>query len=153
VTMKGGRGPRAWAAWTSGTRTAGAGLSLLRSTPLLGAIALLGVCDPFGMECTLIGCGNTLLVQLVGVEPEEEFAMTLHLEGEDPVAMQCDMSGQCTPLAPEPDFRPDEVTLTLELADTTITRTFEPDYDPYYPNGKDCGPECWAAELRFEVER
>ena len=106
------------------------------------------------LGCTEVGCGDSLVIQLAGVNPEEEFTLTLHADGEDPIVLDCDpVGGECFgPYLSYQEFNPDEVTLVLELADTTISRTFEPHYRTSYPNGRFCGPECRSAEITFEVE-
>lgn len=128
----------------------------IRVDPRVVALALfllvLPSCD--GLVCTARGCGDTVDVRVEGVDFEQEFALTLHAEGVDPVPLQCDsVSGRCFPLGfLGEDFQPDDVTLVLELEDTTITRTFELRYRSEYPNGRSCGPECRNARITFVVE-
>lgn len=119
---------------------------------LAGGALLPAACD-LPTECSLAACGDPIEVQLVGVDMAvEDPVLTMHAEGMAPVAMDCFGDGLCSPAAPIGAQRPDEVTLVLELADTAITRDFSPDYERYYPNGRDCGPTCWLAEVTFTVE-
>ena len=111
-----------------------------------------GGCDSL-LGCTDAGCGSQLVVTLEGVDLDDyTYTMTMQVEGEAPVILDC-FSETCSLDHPEwRDRYPDDVLLTLELADTTITRSFEPRYRSYHPNGRSCEPECRSAELTFSVD-
>ena len=118
----------------------------------LTAGTAIGACDGF-LGCTDVGCGSNLVVTIEGVDlVDYTYTMTMQVEGEAPVMLDC-FSERCSLDHPEwYDRYPDDVSLTLELPDTTITRSFEPRYRSHYPNGRSCEPECRSAELTFSVE-
>lgn len=111
---------------------------------------LLAGCElPFGEECTLIGCGPTVIVHVEGLEEAGELSALLHVEGEDAVRLVCFDNTECElPI----QLHPREFTVTIEAGDTTHTRSFSPTYQTSYPNGRSCGPQCRQAEVTFTVE-
>ena len=123
----------------------------LPSSLLIGLVALASTGCEGLLSCTEMGCGATVLVDLVGIDSVAEGAMTLQMAGENPTPVQCDR-GLCMPALISWREHPDEFTLRLELPDTTISRNYEPTYRSSYPNGRSCGPECRTARVTFTVE-
>lgn len=120
----------------------------------LGVVACTAAsCDGL-LGCTDAGCTDGVTVRLEGVDPADVLAFTMHVEGRDPIVLACYAEGFCSAdeLLDGQNFTPGEISLTLELADTTITRVFEPDYRDYRPNGSGCEPVCQVATVTFTVE-
>lgn len=122
------------------------GIGRLLHTP--GVALLIIACDGL-VPCTDPGCGPALTVRLSGA-PEGEHTLTATSPGHQPVQFLC-AGTECTPIEPSA-YAPDEVTIILELPETTIVQDFVPEYRTYRPNGRDCAPECRRAEVVLVVE-
>jgi hypothetical protein len=116
--------------------------------------------------CTLIGCGNTLSIDLAGSVPQEYFMevvtpagekMDVHCKGETGVYADdhFDHPGYLMCRANGVDlinFSPEQVTITLRWgADQQSTQTFTPVYWSERPNGPECDPECRIGQVTFQV--
>ncbi len=117
-----------------------------------GALALASVGCEGLLGCTDAGCSDGVSIRLEGAEPDTGYVLTMLVEGEDPILLDCDsVYGWCEPRFGV-ELVPEELTLVLELDDTTISRTFEPRYRNYRPNGAHCDPVCRRADVTFTVE-
>lgn len=109
-------------------------------------------CDGL-LGCTDAGCADGITVRLDGVSGGEVVALTMFVEGKEPISLSCDPGGDMCYYAGVTEVgTPDEIVLALELADTTITRSFEPQYRTVRPNGSGCDPTCREALVTFHVD-
>ena len=103
-------------------------------------------CNPFAPQgCTLIGCADGLRVSF-----DEPIAgpviVTAIVPGGGSRMLTCASASACTFVEFE-DFRPGEVTITVEADGLFVARTYRPRYEPRYANGEDCGVTCVRAEV------
>ncbi len=106
-------------------------------------------CDLSGEEvCTLIDCGPSLSVSLVGT-PVRDFTVTATADGRQEV-LQCSVVERVCSVHFN-DFTPSTVTITYETPTRTIELKCNPTYETYYPNGKRCGPTCRRTTVVMNV--
>lgn len=125
----------------------------MRRTPLLHATAalLLASCNPLTQACTLIGCENGLNVRFntapagpYTVEAWSELRIAPHV-------FECAAGQTCGPVFFRA-FQGHDVTVRVTTAAGTRTQSFTGvDYEPQYPNGRDCGAVCEQATVTVQL--
>lgn len=114
--------------------------------------------------CHLIGCADQLTINLVGNVPED-FIIEATAVGFEPQTAHCHQGDTITPDGSKAHiydpiceknsvaffrFAPDETQITLRWGlDFTKTKTIQPQYDLFRPNGPDCEPECRNGTAEF----
>jgi hypothetical protein len=125
----------------------------MRSTALLHATAalLLASCNPLTQSCTLIGCHNGLQVNfssaLTGAYKVEAWS-ELRIA---PQVIECAAGQTCAPVF-FVDFAGEDVTVRVTTGGEVHTQAFENvDYEPQYPNGRNCGAVCEQASVTVQL--
>ncbi|HET6845961.1 MAG TPA: hypothetical protein VFH29_03955 [Anaerolineales bacterium] len=125
----------------------------------------LGQPPPDSGMCTLIGCGASLEITLVGEHIPTEFSMEIASPAETLVNIRCTNgtsqfdppeAARWSPSCPAggvtlQDFTPEDLTVTVEWADGQVTQQFQPAYTESRPNGPACEPTCRAARLELRI--
>lgn len=129
------------------------------------AACTLGQTPPGGRVCTLIGCGPSLEITLVGDYLPTTFALVLASSEGDTVHVLC-TDGNATFDPPEAarwsptcpaggvalqDFTPEKLTVTASWSGGEVTQDFQPAYTESQPNGPACEPTCRAASLELHI--
>ena len=143
--------------------------ALARTLGLLGAVLMagcnLGQTPEEGRACTLIGCGASLEVRLVGEHVPTDFAVSVHSATGDFVNVRCTEgnaqfdppeAARWSPACPAggvtlQDFTPAEVTVTVRWSEGEVLQEFQPAYSAYQPNGPQCEPTCRAARVEVRI--
>lgn len=115
------------------------------------AALLLASCNPLTQSCTLIGCHNGLQVNFSSaptgayrVEAWSELRIA-------PQVIECAAGQTCGPVF-FVDFAGEDVTVRVTAGGEVRTQTFEDvEYEPQYPNGRDCGAVCEQASVTFQL--
>lgn len=135
---------------------------------LLVPVLLLAGCDPVGLMCTEIGCQSSAVLTVTGGgAPLLVFSGTVTV-GDTTYDVACDGSdstgsspevfcgGDGTVAVPAPDGGAD---LTWSLsgspgagASYSGDGAASPEWTSYQPNGEDCPPTCWSAEVEAALE-
>ena len=139
------------------------------SAGLLTALALGGCCvfspsQSRPQACTLIGCVDSLVIDLSGSVPEE---FTVDVTAADGTTMQVHCPGgeaqgsQSGDMSPGAmclgdsvvfsAFTPEEASIRITGQGGEITQTARPTYEPVRPNGPDCPPECRQGHVQIEI--
>ena len=117
---------------------------------------------PEPKECTLIGCDDTLTVQIYGYIPKTYMVVLIDPDG-DEVEFQC---GQ-EELTLQPNYyydpkceswgfwlsnySPNIVEITMEWDGEIFSKTVRPSHNYSYPNGPDCPPECRSGRASIYI--
>ncbi len=117
----------------------------------LSAVSL-AACDAFITGCTLIGCANTLTVEVANAPAGDVVVQARTAGSSDSVqTVTCPDGPGC--FAPNRaqfvNFLPSRVELTITTSAGVKTATLQPEYANSYPNGRSCGPECTQGTVRF----
>jgi hypothetical protein len=136
---------------------------------LLAASPLMGSCG----GCTDAACAYTLSIDFVGQTSWDDGTWTIEVEESDTEVGSCSIelpestsssniscSGQLSLHGQETRVGSvdttygftggQEVTLTIRRNGEKVTQsTLEPNFERYYPNGPDCGGECWQATVQY----
>jgi hypothetical protein len=121
----------------------------------------LGQNPPNGQACTLIGCGPSFEVMLVGEHVPTDFTATLNTGSGDSVKVRCTEgnaefeppeASRWAPSCPAggvsfQDFTPAAVSVTVVWADGEVSQEFAPAYGQSRPNGPACEPVCQSASF------
>ena len=102
-----------------------------------------------GMACTLIGCDSGLRVFLTGNVPTGG-RVSAAADGLTPRTVDCPANRPCSEMFFR-DLTPARVSITVESGGSSITRTFNPSYQTFQPNGKDCDPTCRIANIEVSL--
>jgi hypothetical protein len=112
--------------------------------PFLVLAALLA-CNQGPINCTLIGCGNSLTVVLSGAPIQAQVTIVATGSDGSTKTRSCVAAdGYCSVSF---DFSPPTVTLQVSYDAQTTTRTIQPAYTINQPNGPRCGPTCRSATV------
>ncbi|RME02654.1 MAG: hypothetical protein D6816_10940 [Bacteroidetes bacterium] len=115
--------------------------------------------------CHLVGCDNSLTINLLGNVPQEYF-IEVKAVGYDPQTAHCqngktvnldenETHSWADPVCAENSvvffrFDPDEAIITLRWGEDSVkTETIHPQYESFFPNGPDCEPECRLGTVDF----
>lgn len=116
---------------------------------------------PDPIECTLIGCSDSVTVIIDGELPTE-YSLVLAAPGLNTVTVRCP-SGEVEgafPVGPDAcqagtftfmDYAPDQLELTLRYGGTERSESFTPTYETLRPNGPDCPPACRVGQIVLAV--
>ncbi|HEX6064680.1 MAG TPA: hypothetical protein VFZ04_10700, partial [Longimicrobiales bacterium] len=117
-----------------------------------GALVLVAACVGANQEpervCTLIGCNNGLAVE-VNSSLQQSVTVTVQAGAQVIHTFQCDPGQPCRAFVD--NQTPDEVTVHVQTAQGTVSRTYRPEYKLNRPNGPDCPPECRQATVTVNV--
>ena len=143
--------------------------SILISALLLAALGLagctLGQTPPGDRMCTLIGCGPSLEIVLVGDYVPTDFSMNLASPSGSLVNVRCTEgtarfdppeAARWSPACPAggvslQDFTPEQLSVSLEWSEGEVTQDFNPVYFESRPNGPACEPVCRTARVELRV--
>lgn len=121
----------------------------------------LGQVPPTEQACTLIGCGPSLEVQLVGEHVPTDFTMTIDSSSGEVIRVRCTEgnaefeppeASRWAPSCPAggvtfQDFAPTDISVTVEWSEGELTQQFAPVYGQSQPNGPACDPVCSSARI------
>jgi hypothetical protein len=98
--------------------------------------------------CTMIGCNNGLAVE---VNSSAQQSLTINVQA----GTQTLHTFRCEPGQPCRAFidnqTPEQVTVHVQSASGTVSKTYRPEYRMNRPNGPDCPPECRQATVTVSV--
>ena len=118
---------------------------------LLAAMISMTSCgSPTSTACTLIACGDFLIVEVLATSTPVEVA--LYVDGQpDPARVEmCQVrEGSC--IVGFPDFVHDEVTIRITRDQGSTDFTVQPNYEVVQPNGPRCPPRCRIANVQVSV--
>lgn len=141
------------------------------STPAFAVLAMalagctLGRMPPTGQACTLIGCGPSLEVRLLGEHVPTDFTATLKSSSGEFVKVRC-TEGNAAVEPPEAmrwspacpaggvtfqDFTPGKLSVSVQWAEGETSQDFEPGYAVSQPNGPACEPVCRTARIEVYI--
>jgi len=140
-------------------------------TPALGLAVLivaacaLGQTPPGGRVCTLIACGPSLEIALVGDYVPTRFELNLTSSEGDTVHVLCTDgnaafdppdAARWSPTCPAggvtlQDFTPQQVSVTARWSGGEVTQDFQPTYVESQPNGPACEPTCQTARVELRI--
>lgn len=104
-----------------------------------------------GQTCTLLGCEDGVTISVSEQRPDS-LSLTVFINDEtDPFG-----SRDCDDPNLDCWFRiggetPGEVRVLTEWDDGEFTERFEPEYEPYQPNGPSCPPTCDIAFISIDL--
>ena len=121
----------------------------------------LNVSGNAGIDCTTLECDNQLTVKLWESVPDD-YVMELITDNEETVRVHCvegvnvDGSGQygepiCAAWGVTFPTAPAEATVMLHWGNYQLTQQVKPRYEKVQPNGPDCAPICFSAEIGITV--
>lgn len=125
----------------------------------------LGQPSPDQRLCTLIACGPSLEIALVGEHVPTDFSMQLSPNAGTLLNVHCaegtsrfdpPEAERWSPACPAggvtlQDFTPEQLGVTVKWADGEATQDFRPAYHQSRPNGPDCEPTCRFARLELRI--
>jgi hypothetical protein len=125
----------------------------------------LGQQPPGGQACTLIGCGSSLEIALVGEHVPTDFSLRISIAGDDVVSVRCTegnaefdppKAARWSPACPAggvtfQEFTPTQLTVSLKWAEGETTQEFAPKYAAQQPNGPNCAPVCTTARIELHI--
>jgi hypothetical protein len=114
-----------------------------------------------GIECTALECENQLTVKLWERVPDD-YVVELITDNEETVRVHCvegvnvDGSGQygepiCAAWGVTFPAAPAVATVKLLWENYQLTQEVKPRYEKVQPNGPDCAPICFSAEIGITV--
>jgi hypothetical protein len=120
---------------------------------------------PGPQACTMIGCGTSLEVRLVGEHVPTDFSMTIASPEGNVVHVRCTEGTalfdppdavRWTPACPAggvtfQDFTPGQFTITVRWAEGEAAQEYEPSYSESRPNGPRCEPACHSARVEVQI--
>jgi hypothetical protein len=142
-------------------------LLALGSTSLAMVACALGQRPPTERLCTLIGCGPSLEIVLVGEHVPTDFTVTITSPSDGPLTVRCTEGTahvdppeamRWSPACPAggvsfQDFTPSQLGVSAHWSDGDVTQDFEPVYSESRPNGPACEPACRSARLELRIPR
>ena len=109
------------------------------------------------VECTLLACGDVLSLTFERHVPDVYAVSVGGADGEEvsvrcskQSALDCSGAGGCSCWGDGVSFSgfaPKEATITVQWDGSTVTKTVQPSYSTFRPNGPDCPPECRGATV------
>ena len=126
----------------------------LVATWAVSALACAGLisCDRiFGTSCTLLPCGPSLTVLVLG---SQQAAYTVELSTPDGETR----SAACIASSAEScearffGIHPEQVAVRVTWDANELRAQFSPSYERSYPNGKDCGPYCLSTTIEAQID-
>jgi hypothetical protein len=129
------------------------------------AACTLGQRPPDERVCTLIGCGPSLEIALVGEHVPTDFSMHISSPVGSMLNVRCTEgasqfdppeAARWSPACPAggvtlQDFTPEQLSVTVQWLDGQVTEDFQPAYAQSRPNGPDCEPTCRGARLELRI--
>ena len=116
------------------------------------AVVVAGACVNTAGEpervCTLLGCNNGVAVE-VNNSLQQSVTVTVQAGAQVIHTFQCDPGQPCRAFVD--NQTPEEVTVHVQTAQGTVSRTYRPEYKMNRPNGPDCPPECRQATVTVNV--
>jgi hypothetical protein len=107
-------------------------------------------CSAFDPTCTLIGCGPSLMIDIVPAPTTGSFRVEALVPGSDiRRTFECPDASRCSGVAFFDDFSPEEVVIRVTTQAGTTEQTFRPSYQTFRPNGPRCEPTCRQGRIRF----
>ncbi|MEJ2748436.1 MAG: hypothetical protein P8183_11100 [Anaerolineae bacterium] len=132
--------------------------TVIQVTRLVTRVVVVTRIVPNGRDaksCTLLGCQDRLTIGLTGDRPET-FSIDIVYEagGESMQVSRLCENGRwaandqpCTEIQLE--AAPDVVTVNAHWSGNSTSQVYEPDYEPFRPNGPDCEPVCQVSTITF----
>jgi len=137
---------------------------------LAGAGTILAGCTlgqrpPSEQVCTLIGCGPSLEVALVGEHVPTDFSVTVDSPSGEFVNVLCTEgnarfdppeAARWTPACPAggvtfQGFTPAQIKVSVRWSEAQVAQDFEPVYSEGRPNGPHCEPTCRSARVLVRI--
>lgn len=134
------------------------------------AVLALAGCSLFGTqqaplrECTLMGCVDSLAIELVGQAPDE-FTVEVIPDGGGAWEVRC-AGGEAQVRQPDDgslgvvcrpgsvvffEVAPEEAAVRITWSGGETAQTTRPVYESVRPNGPDCPPECRVGHVSIEM--
>ena len=138
---------------------------LLSIVLIVTLLALLGptLAGP-GKLCTLIGCASGIKVELSDLPPSSSYQMTVMFPSGETQTLFCEpneteaaapFGNGCTPkgayFSLDNDTEPKEITVVVIVDGKRVLEVFHPEYEKYQPNGEDCPPTCYSAQIEMNI--
>jgi hypothetical protein len=101
-------------------------------------------------QCTLIGCDDTLTVDVYGIPSQTQVTVEAITAGQATRTMTCTSTNESCMVRFD-EFSPSEVTMRVSWTGHTTDIAVVPSYSPVYPNGRDCGPACRKTRIAITV--
>lgn len=112
--------------------------------------------------CTLVGCSGGLSIDIDNLPAGAKYQVSLMLPSGDTITQVCDENPEisfeksCTETGvflalPVDTAPPDSVTIEVTLNGQTYTKDFTPTYEKFQPNGENCPPICYNADILFQT--
>lgn len=116
--------------------------------------------------CTLVGCGGGINIELAELPVDVSYQVTLSLpsgesetlscggvqDNSNPFEKSCSSNGAFFSLDPDVSA-PDQITVTVLVAEKQTSQVFRPVYEKNQPNGEDCPPICYSATVKMSIEK
>ena len=116
--------------------------------------------------CALIGCVGGLEIELAGLPAKTPYEISIaFLSGEiqtlacgtendqsEAFVKSCSPNGAFFSL-PSDVEPPKEITVTVTVNGNQTSEVFRPDYQKLQPNGEDCPPVCYGAEILMNISQ
>jgi hypothetical protein len=129
-----------------------------RDTPCYAIVVAVLVTGSFACSdtstsfATLIGCEDSFMLHLTGELPDE---FSLAVVGTDGLRFESEISCSLVDCSKKLSWHipgnPEQITVTVEWADTAVSEVFEPTYAPHNPNGADLPPICTIGGVTMEL--
>jgi hypothetical protein len=129
---------------------------------VFAVILVLMVSGPFVpvQMCTLVGCIGGIDIKVIGLPESIPFEVSLKFPSGETQTVKCGgetdesipFETSCPPdgafFSLPPDVKPpQEITATVTTSDGQWTETVQPEYEKFQPNGDDCPPICYTADI------
>lgn len=136
-----------------------AGLLLLAGVAVVAAI----LAGPM-IGCTMMGCIGGLDITLTGL-PASEYQISVTSPSGETQSLTCGPGVTDESVAFEKSCSPDgaffrldtdtappkKVTVTVSVNGQTFSQEFQPDYQKFQPNGRNCLPTCYSAAIEIKI--
>ena len=129
-------------------------------------VAILTITGPLGPTqfCTLVGCVGGLQIELEGLPSSTPFEIAITFPSGETQTLNCGgekdesipFEKSCSPngafFALPPDVKPPkEITVTVKTSAGQWARKVQPKYGKFQPNGEDCPPVCYNANISITL--
>ena len=127
----------------------------------------LGQLPPGQQACTLIACGSSLEIALVGDHVPTVFSMQISSPSGELINVHCAdgnarfdpaEAARWSPACPSggvslTDFAPQQLSVTVDWSDGQARQEFQPSYVASQPNGPACEPTCRSARIEVRIPK
>ena len=112
--------------------------------------------------CTLVGCSGGLSIDIKDLPSGADYQVSVTLPSGETITQVCgdtpenSFEKSCNTsgvfIALQPDVSPPEsVKIEVVMNGRTYSQEFTPEYEKFQPNGEDCSPICYSADIVFGI--